>query len=99
MLPPFHGERMRAYEEVMAGAAERELASWPLDTPFELHPRMQAITLEVILRAVFGVADDRRRTELRRSLVAILGTTRSPLAIGLTIGGVRRLPPTGAFRR
>ncbi|MGH2924676.1 MAG: cytochrome P450 [Solirubrobacterales bacterium] len=96
MLPPFHGERMRAYETVMADAAEREVSEWPLDAPFRLHPSMQAITLEVILRAVFGVEDDRRRTELRRSLVAILSTTRSPLAIGLTIPGVRRLP---AYRR
>jgi cytochrome P450 family 135 len=96
MLPPFHGERMRAYEGVMADAAEREVAEWPLDAPFRIHPRMQAITLEVILRAVFGVEDDRRRTELRGSLIAILSTTRSPLAIGLTIPGIRRLP---AYRR
>jgi cytochrome P450 len=53
---------------------------------------MQAITLEVILRAVFGVEDDRRRTELRENLVGILSTTRSPLAIGLTIESLRRLP-------
>ena len=53
---------------------------------------MQAITLEVILRAVFGVEDDRRRTELRRNLVGILATTRSPLAIGLTVESLRRLP-------
>jgi cytochrome P450 len=57
---------------------------------------MQAITLEVILRAVFGVEDDERRRRLRRNLVGILATTRSPLAIGLTIGRLRRLP---AYRR
>jgi cytochrome P450 len=96
MLPPFHGDRMRAYEQVMADAAEREVASWPLGERFQLHPSMQAITLEVILRAVFGVEDDRRRTDLRRNLVGILATTRSPLAIGLTIGSLRRLP---AYRR
>ncbi len=92
MLPPFHGERMRAYEEVMAEATEREVASWPVGDPFRLHPRMQAITLEVILRTVFGVEDDRRRTDLRRNLVGILATTRSPLAIGMTIDHMRRLP-------
>ena len=42
-----------------ARSTERELASWPLGEPFPLHPRMQAITLEVILRAVFGVGDRR----------------------------------------
>src|SRR5919201_7000567 len=57
MLPPFHGERMRAYEGVMAEATEREVATWPVGEPFRLHSGMQAITLEVILRAVFGVED------------------------------------------
>jgi cytochrome P450 len=96
MLPPFHGERMRAYEAVMAEATEREVASWPVGRPFPLHRSMQAITLEVILRAVFGVEDDKRRQLLRRSLVGILATTRSPRAIGMTISRLRRLP---AYRR
>jgi cytochrome P450 len=96
MLPPFHGERMRSYEAVMAEATEREVASWPVGERFSLQESMQAITLEVILRAVFGVEDDQRRQQLRRNLVGILAATRSPLAIGLTIGGLRRLP---AYRR
>jgi cytochrome P450 len=96
MLPPFHGERMRAYEAVMAEATEREVASWPIGRAFPLHAGMQAITLEVILRAVFGVEDDERRALLRRNLVGILATTRSPWAIGLTIGRLSRLP---AYRR
>ena len=65
-------------------------------TPFPLHPSMQAITLEVILRAVFGVEDDERRQLLRRNLVGILATTRSPRAIGMTVDRLRRLP---AYRR
>ncbi len=96
MLPPFHGERMRAYESVMAEAAEREVTSWPVGRRFALQESMQAITLEVILRAVFGVEDDERRRRLRRSLVGILATTRSPRAIGMTVGRLRRLP---AYRR
>ena len=96
MLPPFHGERMRAYEAVMAEATEREVASWPVGRAFPLHAGMQAITLEVILRAVFGVEDDERRALLRRNLVGILATTRSPWAIGMTIGRLSRLP---AYRR
>jgi cytochrome P450 len=55
MLPPFHGERMKAYAETMREVAEREVATWPENEPFELWPRMQAITLEIIVRAVFGV--------------------------------------------
>src|SRR3954470_23984931 len=57
MLPPFHGERMKAYAETMREVAERVVASWPEDEPFELWPQMQAITLEVIVRTVFGVEE------------------------------------------
>ena len=57
---------------------------------------MQRITLEVILRAVFGVEDDERRQDLRENLVGILATTRSPRAIGMTVDRLRRLP---AYRR
>jgi cytochrome P450 family 135 len=96
MLPPFHGERMRAYESVMAEVAEREVASWTVGRQFSLQESMQTITLEVILRAVFGVEDDHRRRILRRNLVGILAATRSPLAIGMTIGRLRRAP---AYRR
>ena len=99
MLPPFHGERMRAYEATIAEATEREVASWPLGTSFPLHPRMQAITLEVILRAVFGVEDAARREQLRDSLVSILSTSASPSAVGLTVPGLRRLPPFRRFAR
>ena len=90
MLPPFHGERMRAYAETMQRATEREVASWPLGEPFRLHPHMQAITLDVIMRAVFGV-DEARRERLRRSLSAILATSTSPIAIALTVDFSERL--------
>jgi len=92
MLPPFHGERMRAYEKVISAAAERSVASWPVGTPFRLHPSMQAITLEVILRAVFGITDERRRDELSGALVEILGATASPRAVGFIVPGLRRTP-------
>src|SRR3954469_6430507 len=55
MLPPFHGERMKAYAETMREVAERVVASWAEGESFELWPQMQAITLEVIVRTVFGV--------------------------------------------
>jgi cytochrome P450 len=92
MLPPFHGERMRAYESTIAEVTEAELGRWPTGTEFALHPGMQAITLEVILRAVFGVEDAERRRELRDGLVAILAESASPAAIGLVVPALRRLP-------
>src|SRR5688500_9037637 len=57
MLPPFHGERMRAYEPVVREIAAADVAAWPRGASFAVHPRMQSVTLEVILRAVFGVTD------------------------------------------
>src|SRR5436190_15095006 len=60
LLPPFHGERMQRYGEVMREVTEREVATWPAGEAFTVWPRMQAITLEVIIRAVFGVDDPER---------------------------------------
>jgi cytochrome P450 len=77
MLPPFHGDRMRAYEPVVREAAEREIDGWPAGEPLAAHPSMQAITLEVIMRAVFGVADAARRERLRDALRELLGSTAS----------------------
>jgi cytochrome P450 len=77
MLPPFHGERMRSYESIVREVAEREIASWPQTEPFALHPRMQAVTLEVILSAVFGVTDPQRRSQLRERLPLLLSNTSS----------------------
>ncbi|MCD6014729.1 MAG: cytochrome [Solirubrobacterales bacterium] len=78
MLPPFHGERMRAYESLIAEVATAEIESWPLRSPFPIHPRMQAVTLEVILRAVFGVTDPGRLRRLRAQLAEMLVDTASP---------------------
>lgn len=96
MLPPFHGQRMHGYQQVIRAATERAVAGWPDGTEFALHPSMQEITLEVILRAVFGVEDAARRERLRDGLVEILSLSASPTAIGFTAPGVRRVPP---FRR
>ena len=60
LLPPFHGERMQRYGDLMREVTEREVATWPAGEPFAVWPRMQAITLEVIIRAVFGVDDPDR---------------------------------------
>ena len=77
MLPPFHGERMRAYETTVAEVVANDVETWPRDEPFALHPHMQAVTLEVILRAVFGVTDPERRAVLTRTLGGLLGGTAS----------------------
>ncbi|MGA8744379.1 MAG: cytochrome P450 [Solirubrobacterales bacterium] len=85
MLPPFHGERMRSYEPIVEEILDAEIDSWPLGERFAIHPRMQAVTLEVILRVVFGVADGPRLERLRIVLSRVLEETASPLTqlIGL----------------
>ncbi len=55
LLPPFHGEAIARYERMIAEAAEREIERWPIGRPFALAPRMQAITLDVIMGGIFGV--------------------------------------------
>jgi cytochrome P450 len=60
LLPPFHGESIRRYGEVIRAATQEEMETWPVGTPFALRPRTQHITLEVILRAVFGLRDPGR---------------------------------------
>ncbi|HEY1854731.1 MAG TPA: cytochrome P450 [Solirubrobacterales bacterium] len=98
MLPPFHGERMRAYEGTVRAAASREIDSWPVGQPFSIHPRMQAITLEVILRAVFGVHEGARLDRLRPLLANLLQETASPRAqlVGMV---VRRFGERGPWQR
>jgi cytochrome P450 len=100
MLPPFHGERMRSYEQGMVEATRAEIATWPRGEPFMLRERMQAITLEVILAAVFGVADGERHDRLRELLREILGYTRrsSSLILTLLTAPLGRFNPYGPVR-
>jgi len=78
MLPAFHGERMRAYEDVISEVASSEIDSWRVGSTFPIHSRMQAVTLEVILRAVFGVSDAARLEQLGRLLGGMLADMASP---------------------
>jgi cytochrome P450 len=55
LLPPFHGEAIEQYTQMIAAAAEQEIERWPIGEPFELAPRMQAITLDVIMAGIFGI--------------------------------------------
>jgi cytochrome P450 len=100
MLPPFHGRRMQAYGDLMAEVAGREIDRWPVDRPIQMRPRMQAVTLEVILRAVFGVDEANRlsplRDELRGALQVLSDRRRAIFLMLLGPKRIRRYPP---FRR
>src|SRR5438876_834091 len=72
MLPAFHGEKMERLSDLMTELAERETERWPKGEPIALHPRLQALTLEIILRAVFGLEVGERLDALRERLTEIL---------------------------
>ena len=102
LLPPFHGERMQAYGETMAEIAAAEIGSWPTGTPYELRPRMQALTLEIILRTVFGVdkAEAGKLAELREALRDFLDLTTNPaLLLPVLLIGPDRVRRISTFRR
>ncbi|HEV2812985.1 MAG TPA: cytochrome P450 [Solirubrobacteraceae bacterium] len=103
MLPPFHGERMRRYGELMDEITLRDVERWPVDRPFALMPRMQSITRDVILRAVFGTQPGPREDELRRRIDDVLvRTTRAPTQVAVLLSeasGIRRTPFHRAVRR
>src|ERR671910_107329 len=70
MLPAFHGETMQRLSDLMREVTERELARWPRDEPLALHPRLQALTLEIVLHAVFGLESGERLDVLAMLLEA-----------------------------
>jgi cytochrome P450 len=81
LLPAFHGEKMQRLSSLMAEVAEREVASWPRGEEFELHPRMQRLTLEIILRTVFGLDPGARMDALRDRLGAMLAFGDRPVSL------------------
>ncbi len=98
MSPPFHGEAVRTYQDTIAQLAAAEVQQWPVGEEFAIHPRMQAIALEVILRAVIGVRDPDRIRRFRvllprvaqASMLAYMTETNHPRLAEGRIGA--RLP-------
>ncbi|MFZ1994594.1 MAG: cytochrome P450 [Solirubrobacteraceae bacterium] len=101
LLPPFHGEAVQRYVEMIADVARQEIDHWPLGAPFALAPRMQAVTLEVIMRGVFGVgvASETTRTErrMRQALRRMLAASMSPLYLLVELRNARHLEPKGVL--
>jgi len=73
LLPPMHGERMRVYGDLIAEITDRQIDAWPLNQPFQLHPSFYRITLQTIMRAVFGIEDGARLGRLGPALQKMLG--------------------------
>ena len=80
LLPPFHGERMQSYATLMRDLTEAAVDSWPLGQPMAVHSKMQAITLDVILRAVFGAEEGAQGDALKQRIVALMNFNQPFLA-------------------
>src|SRR3954451_25383664 len=84
LLPAFHGEAVARYREMIAEAADREIDSWPTGAPFALAPRMQAITLDVIMAGIFGVEGTPVRgtpePRLRQTVRTVVHLSTTPLS-------------------
>jgi cytochrome P450 len=96
LLPPFHGERMREYEDTIVEATKKDMAGWKLGRPMRLQERTRAITLEVIVRAVFGVEVERMAT-LTAAIGALLKPASSPRMMLFALRRMSLDRPTGAI--
>lgn len=81
LMPSFHGERMRHYGETMAEITRRTVATWSDEAPFTLHPHTQDITLQIILRTVFGADEGAELTALSDQMKRMLSKAENPLAL------------------
>ena len=100
MLPPFHGKRMAGYEDDVRRIAREHIAAWPRDGALKLAPRLQAITLDVVLRVIFGVREHdaalgELRARLRRMMEGVMG---GPSLLALLALGPRRTDELGVYR-
>src|SRR5256714_4068751 len=101
MLPPLHGERLARHAQTMRDVAEREVATWPDGEPLAIAPRMADVTLEIIVRTVFGVEGGERRRQLHRRLRATLDmlVQPGPYLLFLLLLGPQRAAGMPALQR
>jgi cytochrome P450 len=102
LLPPFHGEAIERYTEMIVAATEHELDRWPLNQPFALAPRMQAITLDVIMGGIFGIEgkpergtpEDRMRVTVKR----LVNASTSPVGQAGELLSIGREDASGVIK-
>ena len=102
LLPNFHGEAIERYTRSIAVAAEREIGTWPVGRPFPLAPRMQAITLDVIMSGIFGIEGTPRRDTpefwLRLATKSLVAASTKPVAQIGELMNLFRDEPVGLTR-
>ena len=103
LLPPFHGEAVERYTAMIAEVAEREIDSWPVNEPFALGPRMQSVTLDVIMAGIFGVegspAPGTPEHGLRRMILRFSELSMTPVGQLAEIMNLGRDEPVGIIKR
>ena len=99
LLPPFHGERMRVYGDVMRELAEAEVERWPAGEPFPALPSMQRLTLRIILRTVFGLEEGSRMVELEDAIVRTLPLATRIMLVPPLQRDLGPYSPAGQLRR
>ncbi|HET7445120.1 MAG TPA: cytochrome P450 [Solirubrobacterales bacterium] len=99
LLPPFHGERIQRYGELIVAMTRREMESWPVDEPFALRPHTTRITLAVIMRAVFGVHDEDRLARFEVLIDDFARRVGTITAFPFMRTDLGRLSPWGRFVR
>ena len=97
LMPPFHGERMQAYGRDMVDAAHRAVDAWPLGEAFPVHRSMQRVTLEVILRTVFGLDGDDGMGAMLEDVIEV--GAWPPLLLPFMQRDLGPWSPWGRFRR
>lgn len=83
LMPPFHGDRMRAYSQLICDITKQVTSQWTIGESFKVRSYMQEITLRVILQAVFGLHEGQRFQQLRQLLSSLLDSIGSPLSSSL----------------
>jgi cytochrome P450 len=99
MLPSFHGRSVAASAEAMSEVARAAVAEWPVGEPFALWPRMQDITLDVVMRSVFGPQPGPRLAPLRERLRALTTWMNEPRNLAmLALVGPDRVAASRGYR-
>jgi cytochrome P450 len=103
LLPPFHGEAVERYTQMIADVAEREIDAWPIGETFALAPRMQAITLDVIMSGIFGVegkpAPGTPEHGLRQMILRLSWLTTTPVGQLGELMNAGREEPVGLVKK
>src|SRR3954454_4309326 len=81
LLPPFHGERLERYRQLFEEVTTAHVKRWPRGEPFAILPKMQAITLELIMKVVYGEDEEPARLDqLAAAWMELAAAGQTPLA-------------------